>query len=1062
MKPISVIFGLKSVIRRKQKNFFGILAIALGVSLITGITITSQSLSNGFGIFFTYNLGDVDGTITSQKGYMNQSISDIIGSNLVTLQNVTDYTSELSLSVTTSTPTGQMNIQSSLKGINRNDDTTKFGKLLNLDNKEVKISELGQNEVYIGETLANDLRVNINDKMNYSLSIGSVPLEQEVTIKDIVKNEQRGTMGSNMVLLVDLQSLQSEIGPIIQELGFPVNRPITIIYLKFSQAVKTVADGDLLVNQMREHLKNNAVDLSAIGGVDSLIISADRINIKDYGKSLADSLGSLLTIFGSILIIAGLILIINIQLMSIENKEKQIGIQRAVGTKNYQIILSNLTEFVIAGLAGGLLGILGGAIFGWILINAFGYAFGFDGSLIPLTIPSSILLTAFLIGFIISILAGLYPSIKASRINVIEVLRGIENREFKIRQGTGIWGFAFGLLLTILGLLLISGLSKNPLDYPSAYINVDDAEAIYLSTTFLLIGVLVLLSYFISRKTVLTIAGLALFFYPTFQIFFVFDQLKEGSGGEMWVVGMIISLISGSILLVSLNLDTIANFAEKIFSPFFSAISLISFKQMSKQKTRSTLTFAIFAIILTLNIFLASWSYSDRYGSENRVDIMSGGSDIIIISRQPLSSSVSTQYLSELDSKFDSVDHASAFPNSGATDVFLNYNGAINPDTNVISKVKLDIFSVGSQTLMQDNELLYNFALTPIKLNTTKYSFPAPYSSGLELDSRTDSVDSWKQSNIDESGETWKFFSSGLMVTNKTSQKEVPIIITSPIVTLDYITQSMQYLKHEGDSIWLPLKNGSMQEFVIASYSFDNPLFDSYILGQVTGAPGVSTAAFMQEKWASELAAFNPSSNLSLVDQANYYLLSTQNKVNSIENKKLAGDIEAWSNGLEQNSFRSQQGKLYGFLSTTVYSLYETAFDGQFRVFTFMQFFSTLGFLFGVVSLLVVSVRSVQERKREIGMMRSIGVKRSDVVIALILELSVMGTIGLIIGLVIGNILAYGLVHINSGGLNAFLIPWVTIFIYVVLTLGSALFASIIPGRVASTIPPSDALRYTG
>ena len=51
MKPVSIIFGLKSVFRRKQKNFFGILAIALGVSLITGITITNQSLSDGFGIF---------------------------------------------------------------------------------------------------------------------------------------------------------------------------------------------------------------------------------------------------------------------------------------------------------------------------------------------------------------------------------------------------------------------------------------------------------------------------------------------------------------------------------------------------------------------------------------------------------------------------------------------------------------------------------------------------------------------------------------------------------------------------------------------------------------------------------------------------------------------------------------------------------------------------------------------------------------------------------------------------------------------------------------------------
>ena len=73
-----------------------------------------------------------------------------------------------------------------------------------------------------------------------------------------------------------------------------------------------------------------------------------------------------------------------------------------------------------------------------------------------------------------------------------------------------------------------------------------------------------------------------------------------------------------------------------------------------------------------------------------------------------------------------------------------------------------------------------------------------------------------------------------------------------------------------------------------------------------------------------------------------------------------------------------------------------------------------------------------------------------------------MGVIGLLIGLIIGNLLAYGLVTINSGGLTTFLIPWDTIAIYTAITLGSALFASIIPGRIASTIRPSDALRYIG
>ena len=190
--------------------------------------------------------------------------------------------------------------------------------------------------------------------------------------------------------------------------------------------------------------------------------------------------------------------------------------------------------------------------------------------------------------------------------------------------------------------------------------------------------------------------------------------------------------------------------------------------------------------------------------------------------------------------------------------------------------------------------------------------------------------------------------------------------------------------------------------------------------------------------------------------------MSTPHDVNALENAELAKDIEAWTNGIDSDSFRIQNNKFFGVLSSSVYNLYEALFDGQFKIFQFFQAFTISGFIFGVISLLVVSVRSVQERKREIGMMRSIGLKRSEVVVAVILELSVMGFIGLMIGLFNGNLLAYGLVNINSGGFVEFLIPWDLILFYTFLTLGSAFVASVIPGRTASKIPPSEALRYTG
>ena len=244
-------------------------------------------------------------------------------------------------------------------------------------------------------------------------------------------------MGSNEAIFMPLSKIQSVLKNYLLASWIDAPNAITVIYLKFSSQVISVDDGNLLINQIKDKLANDQA-VAQLGGVKTLEVSTDRISILDTSKYLADALGNILTIFGSILILAGLILIVNIQLMSIENNEKQIGIQRAVGTQTYQIILSNLTEFVIIGLIGGFLGIFGGAAFGWLLIQAFGYAFGFSGSYISLIIPPSIYITAFFIGFLISILAGLYPSIKASRIDVIEVLRGIQNTEFKINKGSGV------------------------------------------------------------------------------------------------------------------------------------------------------------------------------------------------------------------------------------------------------------------------------------------------------------------------------------------------------------------------------------------------------------------------------------------------------------------------------------------------------------------------------------------------------------------------------------------------------------------------------------------------
>ncbi|MHA2363565.1 MAG: ABC transporter permease [Candidatus Hodarchaeales archaeon] len=1091
-KPNSILFGIKSVLRRKQKNLFAILAIALGVSLIAGISITSDSLGDGFGMFFTYSLGERDGSIKYLAGspaFLNDSDATTITQSVMNA-NPTDIVSasfEIDLSVTSrNDEEGQISIGTPLVGIDKDEDSSYFGELISESGSSVKTSDLGFNEVYIGKTLAADLKLSKDDKFNISLSLYGMTIPTfPLTVKEIIKVESRGKIYWGGAIYVDLQVLQQLIGPQLAVFGLP-NQPITQINLKFSDNINNIDVADDLVENMKTSV--GALEVTTqLGGIDLFLISADRETIKDSASTLSEALGQMLTIFGSIIIFAGLLLISNIQLMTVEDRQQQTGIQRAIGTQGRQVIVTNLTEFVITGLVGGFVGIFGAILYARLLIEAFGIAFGFSGSLIPIIIAPGVLTMSFLFGFILALITGLLPAFRASRINIVETLRGVENKAESIERGTGMWGLYIGLFMIFLGFIVLSGSDVQPWNYPDAYYDLEDATSLFFVTIFLLVGISVLLSYFLSRDVALTIAGLILVIVPIIHVFWIFQEIKEGTGGANYILGMTLCMIIGNIMLIGINLSRVADLAEAIFGKFFSAVSMLSFRQMASQRTRSTLTFAIFAVILTLNIFIASWAYSDRYGSIKLVESMGGGSDVLIKANQPLNGTLATLYLEGLETQFsDEITYAETFSNSGFTQTFLKDNGTVTPEDGIEDDIaSIDLFAINNKSFWDDNdEIKFNMLISPEKINSTSFEFPIGYEEGFETDDRIEADEMYKDSNLEENEDLWKALADNIHVENKTDGRgDRPIIISSIIGKLDMM-EGYIFLKDIGDSVWLPTVNTDAsnhtiyKEFIIAGIASNNPLFDAgSLLEPQMGPMAFITNAFVNEEEARDLAAFNQG-NYSYLDQSNYFLIRGKEgvSINSEENVNLAQKIEEWSNkaseGGSDETFRDQYG-LYGMVAISVYSMYEIAFDGQFRFFSFIQAFTSFGFIVGVLGLLVVSVRSVQERKREIGMMRSIGLKRYEVIISIMMELSVMGVIGLFIGAFCGNILAMGLVKINSAGQTTFLIPWFDpwyipylipggIAFYAILTLGAAFIAAIIPGISAAKIPPSEALRYTG
>jgi len=129
------------------------------------------------------------------------------------------------------------------------------------------------------------------------------------------------------------------------------------------------------------------------------------------------------------------------------------------------------------------------------------------------------------------------------------------------------------------------------------------------------------------------------------------------------------------------------------------------------------------------------------------------------------------------------------------------------------------------------------------------------------------------------------------------------------------------------------------------------------------------------------------------------------------------------------------------------------------RIASFLQIYVSFGLAIGAIGMGVISVRNVAERKREIGMMRAIGFPRKQVMLSVLLELVVLGVIGLVIGIVNGLLISVGFANLQNMPL---IIPWEQLGMYLSFIVLIAIGAGSIPAYIASRIPPAEALRYVG
>lgn len=267
--------------------------------------------------------------------------------------------------------------------------------------------------------------------------IANIPVRDGQFI-DSVTNRDTAVIGSQ--LSVDLFGTDQSIGQTfkLRQQTFtvigvlkPTNDPINFNNVDFDRTAiislesgKSFHQGVAEIQQLNIRAKNTDDLQRVIGDVESTL-EKNHFGEKDFtvlsGKKIAEpsnkffiALTSIMTAIAAISLIVGGIGIMNIMLVGVAERTREIGLRKAVGASNTNIVWQFLTEALIISIMGGVLGYIAG----YVIAFAISTFFTFDPAF-----TWQIAVCALLLSVGVGTIFGIYPAIRASKKDPIESLR---------------------------------------------------------------------------------------------------------------------------------------------------------------------------------------------------------------------------------------------------------------------------------------------------------------------------------------------------------------------------------------------------------------------------------------------------------------------------------------------------------------------------------------------------------------------------------------------------------------------------------------------------------------
>jgi putative ABC transport system permease protein len=207
------------------------------------------------------------------------------------------------------------------------------------------------------------------------------------------KGSSLGQGGDNVVI-VPLSTGQRLVG----------STTISTIYLQGTSEDQM----DVVMNEVKMAMASLYPGKSDSYGV------TNQQDVMDTMSSVSDTMTMMLGGIASISLLVGGIGIMNIMLVSVSERTKEIGIRKAIGAKRRDVLLQFLIEAVVLSSMGGLLGVLFGLGLGKVVASLMSMSISYS---------SSVIIFSFLFSLVVGVVFGVFPANKASKLNPIQALR---------------------------------------------------------------------------------------------------------------------------------------------------------------------------------------------------------------------------------------------------------------------------------------------------------------------------------------------------------------------------------------------------------------------------------------------------------------------------------------------------------------------------------------------------------------------------------------------------------------------------------------------------------------